>query len=200
MDVRLELIREARTGDELVAQVAAGRVDVAVGQLPDALEWAKHVRFTVPYVALFEVRLIDRLAAVRAGGVAALLQRPEARLAAAAGSPAVPLLRESLGADRLLVTPTLDDALEAVAAARAVGVVGDDVSLSRWLDGNAAAGIRWEVQARRDRPVTLAMAVSWQAERLHTWLNLYLEKGTHDETLRNLAVKHLGKARTEVAK
>jgi ABC-type amino acid transport substrate-binding protein len=200
MDVRIEFLRTARTGDALIAQVVENRADLALGQLADSLEWAKSVRFSTPYLTLYQTSLFDRLRVARAGGPEALLDQPDARLAVRANSVALPLLREELGAERLVTFPTIEAALAEAQAGRIVGIAGDDVEMSRWLAEHADAGIRWEIQLRRDRPLTIAMAVGWNAENLQAWLNLYLGKAARDQTLAKLWVKHLGEARMRTEK
>lgn len=195
LGVRLEVVRAAHTEGELVAQVAEGRVDLALGRLPDSLAWAQRVRFTNPYVTLYELRLVDRLAATRAGGAEALLSRVAARIVALEASPVLAGLREEFGADRVIEVPSWRAAVAEVGAGRAVAVSGDDVSLGRWLGEHPEAGLHLESRVLHQRALTLSMAVHWRAENLQAWLNLYLEKCMSDETLRKLRRKHFGEAR-----
>lgn len=191
MDVQIQFVRTATTPDELVAQVAGGQIDVGIGQLTDSLEWAKSVRFSRPYMELHEIRLVDRLAATRAGGSASLLATAGAQVISVAGSIVLPALQEEF-ADRLTVLPTLDAAVDAVLAGRAVAVIADDIAISRWLAANPAAGLRLELVTRRDRRPGLAMAMNWKSDDLQAWLNLCIEKCALDGTLEALATKYLG--------
>jgi ABC-type amino acid transport substrate-binding protein len=121
-------------------------------------------------------------------------------LAVYAESVALPLLREEMGADRIVVFPTFQAALAAAKAGQAVGIAGDDIEIGRWLSEHADTGIRWETHLHRDRPLTVAMALPWNAENLHAWLNLYLEKCTRGGMLSKLWTKHLGEARMRAEK
>ena len=194
MDIRLEVVRLSGGRDEVIAEVLAGRADLALGQLADSLERAKSVRFSTPYLTLNQMQIFDRLAATRAGGIAALLARDDTRLAAWADSPALPFLREEWDAARLVVLPTMLEALSEAEAGRVAGLAGDDVEIGRWMNKHPEAAVQWRVQLRRDRPITLAMAMHWKAEDLQAWVNLYLEKCRHDETLDKLRALHFGEA------
>jgi ABC-type amino acid transport substrate-binding protein len=195
LGVRLETVRVARTAGELVTQVTEGRVDLAIGRLPDSLAWAQSVRFTNPYVTLYELRLIDRLAATRAGGVEALLSGGAVRIVALEANPVLAGLRAEFGPGRVIEVPSWRAAVAEVSAGRAVAVSGDDVALGRWLGEHPEAGLHLEARVLPQRALTLAMAVHWRAENLQAWLNLYLDKCVSDETLRKLRRKHLGEAR-----
>src|SRR4029079_15269129 len=50
LGVKLQFVRTAATHDELVTQVAAGEVDVAVSSVTRTIERAKMVRFSRPYL------------------------------------------------------------------------------------------------------------------------------------------------------
>jgi ABC-type amino acid transport substrate-binding protein len=199
MGVQVEFVRTARGGDELIALLKDGRADLALGELADSLERAKSVRFTVPYLTLYQTRLFNRLAAAQAGGVAALLERPDAHFAVRADSVAWSFLREEMDAARLVARPDLAAALAEAEAGRAAAVIGDDVEMSRWFAAHPEAAIRWETELQRDRPLTVAMAMHWRAENLQAWLNLYLGKCSRDQTLSRLWAEYLGEAHLRAA-
>jgi ABC-type amino acid transport substrate-binding protein len=199
LDARIEFVRTARNPDELIAQVFNSTIDVGIGQLTDSLEWAKSVRFSKPYLALREVRLVERLYATRVGGTAQLLADKNARVSAAAGSIVLPAIREEFG-ERLVIAPNLQAAINEVLAGKTVAAVGDDISIVRWLDANPATGLKLELTTRKDRRPGLAMAVNWKSDDLQAWLNLCVDKCTQDGTLQALIVKHLGEARARVNK
>lgn len=200
LNVRLDLVRSARTEAELVAQVRDGQVDLALGQLTDSLVAARSVRFTNPYLTLYELRLIDRLAAARAGGADPLLRSGTARFVTLATSPVAAGLSEEYGPARVGLAPTWVAAVAEVRAGRAAAVAGDDVTVQRWLQAQPEMALHLEARLRREHVLTLAMALHWRAEHLHAWLNLYLDKCRVDETLRNLRRKHLGEERMRWAK
>lgn len=199
MGVKIAFVRTARTPEESIAQVASSEVHVAIGQLTDSLEWAKSVRFSRSYLQLQELRLVDRLAATRAGGAMQLLAKDSSRIASVAGSVVLPAVQEEFG-DRLTIFPTLSAAVDAVLAGKAVAAIADDVAVSRWLGTNPAAGLRLEVVPRRDRAPGLTMAVNWKADDLQAWLNLCIEKCVLDGTLQSLASKYLGESRPRASR
>jgi ABC-type amino acid transport substrate-binding protein len=196
MDVKIEWVRTARTTDELIAQVVGAKVDVAIGQLTDSLEWAKSVRFTKPYVVLQEVRLVDRLAATRARGASQLFLDQSTRVSVVAGSVVLPSIEEEFG-PRLVLVPNLSAAVDDVLQGRTAAVIGDDVSIVRWLGANPSAGLRLELSTRRDRRPGLAIAVPWKSDDLQAWLNLCIDKCVLDGTLQTLIGKHLGEERAQ---
>lgn len=199
MDVKIEVVRTARTPEELIAQVVGDKIDVGIGQLTDSLEWAKSVRFSKPYVILQEVRLVDRLASAQAGGSGQLLAAKAARVSAPAGSVVLPAIQEEFG-DRVTIVPTLAAAMDDVLSGKTLGAVGDDVTVARWLGTNPAVGLRLELTTRRDRRPGLAMAVPWKSDDLQAWLNLCIDKCALDGTLPALITKHLGDARGRLNK
>lgn len=196
MDVKIQWVRTARTPDELIAQIVASQVDVAIGQLTDSLEWAKSVRFTKPYVNLQEVRLVDRLAATRARGASQLFLDQNTRISAVAANVVLPAIQEEFG-DRLVIVPNLSAAVDEVVSGRTSAVISDEISVVRWLDANPAAGLRLELSIRRDRRPGLALAVPWKSDDLQAWLNLCIDKCVLDGTLPALIAKHLGEVRAQ---
>lgn len=194
MDVKIAFVRTARSPEEVISQVVNSQVDVGIGQLTDSLQWAKSVRFTRAYMELQEFRLVDRLAATRHHGAESLWSDATARVTSVAGSVVLPAAQEELG-DRLIVLPTLPDAVAAVLTGKAAAAVADDVAVQRWLDANPAAGLRLELVTNRNHPAGLAMAVSWKADNLQAWLNLCIEKCVLDGTLQALEAKYLGNNR-----
>ncbi len=199
MDVKIVVVRTARTPADVIAQVTSSQVDVGIGQLTDSLQWAKAVRFSRPYLELQEFRLVDRLAATRHGGAEALMADNTSRIALVAGSVVLPAAQEEFG-DRLLVRPSFAAAVETVLTGKAAAAVGDDITVQRWLDTNPAAGLRLELVARRDRLAGLAMAVNWKADNLQAWLNLCIEKCVLDGTLQALEAKYLGETHPRSSK
>jgi ABC-type amino acid transport substrate-binding protein len=194
MGVKIEWVRTAGTSQELINQVVRSEVDVAIGQMTDSLEWTKSVRFTKPYVLLQEVRLVDRLASNRARGTPKLLEDQTIRVSAVAGSVVLPAIQEEFGS-RLAIVPELSTAVDDVLKGRSAAVVGDDVSIIRWLSANPSMGLRLELSTRHERRPGLAMAVSWRSDDLQAWLNLCIDKCVLDGTLDVLIARHLGEDR-----
>lgn len=195
LNVRLELIRKSRNSADLIAAVREGDADIALGQLNDSLEWAQVVRFTAPHLRLCEIRLVSRLAAVRAGGIGPLLADPKSQLAATEGSAVLGILREEFGTGRIRVVPTMAAAIDEVNAGRVVAASGDEIAVGAWLRDHPETGVRLEAQTMKEHVLGFAMALHWRAENLQAWLNLFVEKSANDETLRRLQAKYLGETR-----
>ena len=63
--LELQFVRTAVTHDELVAQVAAGEVDVAVSSVTRTVERAQVVRFSRPYLTQSVAVALNRVRALR---------------------------------------------------------------------------------------------------------------------------------------
>ena len=65
LGVKLQFVRTAATHDELVAQVAAGEVDVAVSSVSRTVERAQAVRFSRPYLTQSVAVALNRVRALQ---------------------------------------------------------------------------------------------------------------------------------------
>ncbi len=65
LGVKLQFVRTAATHDELVAQVAAGEVDIAVSSVSRTVERAQAVRFSRPYLTQSVAVALNRVRALQ---------------------------------------------------------------------------------------------------------------------------------------
>ena len=65
LGVKVQFVRTAATHDELVAQVAAGEVDIAVSSVSRTVERAQAVRFSRPYLTQSVAVALNRVRALQ---------------------------------------------------------------------------------------------------------------------------------------
>ena len=81
LDVEYQTVL-ATSFNEVVAKVADRSADIGISKLSATLERSKKVRFTHPYMTVYQTLLVNRLAAPKQQDPYRFLNRPEVRLGA----------------------------------------------------------------------------------------------------------------------
>ena len=176
----------AASFDEVVERVAAGDADLAISKLSATLGRAQRVRFTRPYLTVYQAVMVNRLSAPAGGDPFRELDAPEFEIGALDGSAYVGYARRSFPNARVtphrdfaaMMTLLVDGGLDAV--------LMDSARANAWRRGNRQQLIRVRTHVDKSRRDPLAMAVGWRHTHLLAWLNLYLERIEADGTAERL--------------
>ena len=179
LGVRIRFTRDAKTFDEIVEEVESGRADIAVSYLSDTLERGKHVRFTQPYLSLYQAMLVNRLEKVRARrgiNIDDVINYEGVRIGVLSGSAAVSYAHDYYPKAEVVRYDSNDALIRDARKGQIFAVMSDEVDIRNMLGVYPDAAIDIEVVVLRNRPDTLAIAVSMDNPDLQCWLDLYLRK------------------------
>lgn len=175
---RLGVAYEARLAasfDEVVDLVAAGEADLGISKLSITLARSQRVRFSEPYMTVYQTLLINRLAAPKQQDPFAALDRPGARIGALGGSSYVDYAKKEFPRARVVEYTEFAPMMEDVAEARLEAAFVDSARANTWRQSNPERLIQVRAFVARNRKDRLAFAVNWRDTHLLAWLNLYLE-------------------------
>jgi ABC-type amino acid transport substrate-binding protein len=168
-------VRPALSFDQVVDRVATGEADIGISKLSITLARAQRVRFSRPYMTVYQTLLINRLAAPKQEDPFTALDRPEARIGALAGSSYVDYARNEFPTAQVAEYREFDAMMEDVAESRLEAAFVDSARANTWRQSNPQRLIQVRAFVSRERKDQLAFAVNWRDTHLLAWLDLYLE-------------------------
>jgi polar amino acid transport system substrate-binding protein len=182
LGVRLEFVRTAATHDELVAQVAAGEVDVAVSSVTRTVERAKMVRFSRPYLTQSVAVALNRVRALRdniacpdtPADAAALAARPDG-LGITRGGAYEQALRNQDSKINPVVFDSGKDLYGALETDRLLAGLGGEIELRQLFAEHPAARIKLKLCLVGEQKDRIAIAVRPDAPNLAAWIDIVLE-------------------------
>ncbi len=182
LGVKLQFVRTAATHDELVAQVAAGEVDVAVSSVTRTFERAQLVRFSRPYltqsvaVALNRVRALQENVACpdTPADAAALAARPGG-LGVTRGGAYEQALRNQDQKINPVVFDTELELQDALETDKLLAGLGGEIGLRELFDRHPAARIKLKLCLMSEHKDHIAIAVRPDAPNLAAWIDVVLD-------------------------
>ncbi len=180
LKVDLDIRRTAESSDEVVAQVAAGEVDLGISGLVRSARRAGHVLFSQPYLTTRVTVLINRVRALKfqraCPSLAELLRASEftGLLGLQMGSSLLSSLREVEADAEPREFQSKDDLLAAVLAGEVAASVQAELVARRFLAENPAARIRLKFCELADIREQIAVAVAPGRDDLLRWVNVFL--------------------------
>ena len=182
LEVRLEFVRTAATHDELVAQVAAGEVDVAVSSITRTVERAKVVRFSHPYLTQSVAVVLNRLRALQENiscpdtpaEAAALAARPGG-LGVTRGGAYEQALRNQDKTVSPVVFDTERELQDALETDKLLAGLGGEIEFRQLFILHPAARIKLKLCLVGEQKDQIAIAVRPDAPDLAAWIDVVLD-------------------------
>ncbi len=167
--------RLAASFDEVVDMVAVGDADLGVSKLSITLERSQRVRFSKPYMTVYQTLLINRLAAPKQDDPFAALDRPEVRVGALEGSSYIGYAEREFPSAQVVPHGDFTQMMTDVTESRLEAAFVDSARANTWRQDNPERLIQVRAFVARDRKDLLAFAVNWRDTHLLAWLDLYLD-------------------------
>ena len=182
LGVKLQFVRTAATHDELVDQVAAGEVDVAVSSITRTVERAKAVRFSRPYLTQSVAVALNRVRALQENvgcpdtpaDVAALAARPGG-LGVTRGGAYEQALRNQDKNINPVVFDTEKELYDALETDRLLAGLGGEIELRQLFARHPAARIKLKLCLVGEQKDQIAIAVRPDAPNLAAWIDIVLD-------------------------
>ena len=189
MGVRYEEDASAKSFDEVVDRVASGDADIALSKLSATLERALRVRFSRPYLTVYQALLVNRLAAPRAADPFRDLNAAKYSIGALDGSAYVGYARTILPRAETRPYSDFDAMMADVVKGDLYAVLMDSARANTWRRANTDQLIQVRTTIDKTRKDPLAIAVAWENTHLLAWVDLYLETIRGDGTAERLYEK-----------
>lgn len=192
--VEVEFLREARTYDEVIDIVAAGRADIGLSCLSPTRVRAMKASFTVPYVRFYHGILINRMQTKgipRDASPRKWLDSEKMALGTLEGSSYMEFAKLDYPKVKLVEYPDFDTAAIDVVSGKITAAIFDDFTVTQWVDKHPADVLYVQARIMKEREDPICMAVSWQDAHLLQWLNLYLSSIESDGYLARLRTEYV---------
>jgi ABC-type amino acid transport substrate-binding protein len=182
LGVKLQFVRTAATHDELVAQVAAGEVDVAVSSITRTVERAQMVRFSRPYLTQSVAVALNRVRALHEkvgcpdtpADAVALAARPGG-LGVTRGGAYEQALRNQDKKINPVVFDTERELQDALETDRLLAGLGGEIGLRELFARHPAARIKLRLCLVGEHKDQIAIAVRPDAPNLAAWIDVVLD-------------------------
>ena len=175
----------AESFDVVVDRVADGSADIGLSKLSATLERARRVRFTRPYLTVYQALLVNRLSAP-AGEPFRTLNAPSFVIGALGGTAYVGYAEAALDRARVRPYDDFEEMMREVVAGEIDAALMDSARADTWRRGHQQQLIHVRSTIDKSRRDPLAIAVAWDHTHLLAWLDLYLEQIEADGTAERL--------------
>ena len=165
----------ASSFNDVVDRVASRAADIGISKLSATLERSKRVRFSRPYMTVYQTLLVNRLAAPKQQDPYLFLNRPEVRLGALEGSSYMEYASSEFASAEVIPFSDFARMMLAVTGNQLDAVFVDSARANTWRRDNPERLIQVRAFVARDRKDLLAVAVHWEDTHLLAWLDLYLD-------------------------
>lgn len=186
LGVRYREVEAARSFDAVVDRVADGSADIGISKLSSTLRRAQRVRFSEPYLTVYQALLVNRLSAPRGGDPFRALDAAGFTVGALGGTSYVGYARDSLSRAEIRPYSDLETMMRDVVDGTIDGALMDSASADTWRRDHQAELIHVRTTIDRSRSDPLAIAVGWENAHLLAWIDLYLDRIRADGTAERL--------------
>jgi len=189
LGVRYREVAAAESFDAVVDRVADGSADLGLSKLSATLVRAQRVRFSRPYLTVYQALLVNRLSAPGGGEPFQSLNASGFTVGALGGTAYVGYVRDSLGAAEVRSYTDFDRMMNDVVTGVIDAALMDSARSDTWRRAHSEQLIHVRTTIDRSRSDPLAIAVAWENTHLLAWINLYLERIRSDGTAERLYQK-----------
>lgn len=189
LGVRYREVPAAESFDAVIDRVADGSADLGISKLSATLERAQRVRFSRPYLTVYQALLVNRLSEPGGGDAFRALNAPGFAIGALAGTAYVGYVHASLTAAEVRPYDDFDKMMEDVVGGAIDAALMDSARSDAWRRAHPEQLIHVRTTIDRTRSDPLAVAVAWENTHLLAWVNLYLERIRTDGTAERLYQK-----------
>lgn len=189
LGVRYREIEPAESFDAVVERVAEGSADLGISKLSSTLARAQRVRFSGPYLTVYQALLVNRLSVPQGGDPFQELNAPGFTIGALTGTSYVGYVRDSLSQAEARSYSDFEAMMDDVVSGTIDAALMDSARADSWRRGHQEQLIHVRTTIDRSRSDPLAIAVGWQNTHLLAWVNLYLGRIRADGTAESLYQK-----------
>lgn len=186
--------REAETFDDVVRVISEGKADIAISNLSRILRRARIVRYTEPYVILYQTILLNRLKASQERILLdprRLLNQSHIKISTVANTSYMDFAKESFPLATVVPYNDSDLAIQDVLDGKIHAFIFDNILTQNWLYSNPESALFLQTLVMKENEDQISLAVNWKDTHLLAWLELYLKNIKANGFLKKLTEKYL---------
>jgi len=194
LGLTIEYNREARTYDDVVRVISEGKADIAISNLSRTLKRSKIVRFTEPYIILYQTVLFNRLKAAQDRILVdprKFLNQPHIKISTLANSSYMDFARECFPLATVVPYADSNLAVQDVLDGRIHAFIFDNIFTKNWHYNNPNTALFLQTLVMKENEDQIAFAVNWKDTHLLAWLELYLKNIKTNGFLQRLDEKYM---------
>ena len=189
LGVKLKLLRNANTFDEVVDQVALGKADLGISKISRTLERSKRVVFSSPYMTLRQAILLNRkeLAKIKKGrSLESLVQNFDGTLGVIEGSSFSRYAINNFPKAILKEYANLEELIFSLISGNITALYLDEFEVQKIMQSEKSYSLLLRPVAFDDQLDTIGIAVSIENTALHSFVEMFLE-----QNFNNIGIKEL---------
>jgi len=190
----IEYNREATTYDDVVRIIFEGKADIAISNLSRTLKRSQMVRFSEPYIILYQTVLINRLKAAQErpkGESQNNLNQPHVKISTLADSSYMDFARESFPLATVVPYSDSSLAVQDVLAGKNHAFIFDNIFAKNWHFNNPDGALYLQTMIMKENEDQISFAVNWKDTHLLAWLEHYLKNIKANGFLKGLTEKYM---------
>lgn len=194
LGVKLILLRDAKTYDDLIEEIADGRADMAISLLSVTASRALKVSFTKPYLSIPIILAYNRVQASQAkmdDPIKQSLQKPDIKIGVLAKSSYELYAREVYPHAQIILYNNSTQALQDVKEGKIFGYYTNKTDVQYWLKVHPGDNIYVNYGNVEHEYDPGSIAIPWKNEHLLQWVNWYLSIIEHNGEKEKLQKKYL---------
>ncbi len=195
LQVEVKFHKDAKTYNEIIAQVEKGSVDAGISFLSNTLHQAQKISFTDNYLTVNQTLIINRKikAKHKVNNVFTWLNQREMTMGVLEGSSYIEYARDSFPNISLMLFKNYNSLYKAVNDEKIIAALIDDISIKNWLNINPETALNLQTITMNDKHDPISIAVNWRDTHFLLWLNSYLKQIKIDGTMKLLTEKYFTK-------
>lgn len=189
MGVRIVLVSEANSFDEVVDLVAQGRADVGINKLSQTYARLQRVQFSIPYLTLRRALLYDRAAVARLSASRPpeeSLRRFQGAIGAVRGTSYVDFGRRNFPGAQIVELPNWDAAIDALLGHRVDALYRDEFEILRTLQSHPLLNATVGAAILTDQKDFLSIAICSGCAKLEKFVDYHITQIQGTFTVRRL--------------
>ena len=189
LGVDLVINREAKSFNDVVSLVAAGKADMALSKLSRTLSRAKYVKYSTPYIVLTQGLLFNRLQLARhtsEDNIKTFIRNFDGKIGVIQKSSYVNYAKNNFPKAEIVEFPTWEDVIKAVQAGEILAAYRDDLEIRKVIDDLPNSALTLKPMFFTDLTDPIAIAIKYDNLQLLSWLNVFLEMQSLDMTSEEL--------------
>ncbi|MBF0226928.1 MAG: transporter substrate-binding domain-containing protein [Desulfobacterales bacterium] len=179
LKVDIEFNRDAKTFDGVIRKVAEREADVGISKLGITFPRAMKIRYTIPYIMLYEGLLINRIELTKqAKGreQREVIQNLKGKIGVIARSSYVENAKDRFMNMTIMGYPKWPQVVEAAVKGEVIAAYRDETEIKKIIRDKPDIALKFLTVVLKDAPDPKAMVVAWDSYHLLELLNLYISK------------------------
>jgi len=189
LNVKVVFVDEAKTYDEVIQLVAAGRADIGLNAIAQNYSASVSVRFSEPYMTLRHALLYNRtmVAQEAAGGKPDdVLREFRGKIGIIADSPFVRFADRNFALATIIEYPTWKEAVDGLRSQEVDVLYNNEFEVRRVLKDNPALHVHYGAAIMKDKLAFLAIAICDSCTKLQEFINFFIAQNNSMLSIKSL--------------